>query len=155
MLRSEVVAVAHLPERGSSSILRYPAVLDRSPACRMHRAFLLLILVLLALVPFSASAAQARSEVEREVAMASVDSNAGSDSLLCPEMVEVGCLGDRARRLPTVLNATLAAFDCSVVELRSSVSSRERACDDVIQCFRIAGVQLLNFGTAPPGVSTY
>lgn len=141
-----------LPGHGFLSILLHPAALD----CNwfiMLRSLLLILMSALLFMPSTAAAVDSRAQdSEVEWTMHERMGHGGSNTLLCPELVELKLTDERVRRLLEEFIDTDNGL-AFIGDAPPSVSrSRCGSCDDVVQCFRVAGVRLLTFGTAPPGV---
>jgi hypothetical protein len=149
--RERIVTLFLLPSQPHRSILLHPTALDCNQFIMLR--LLLLLLSMLLFAPSSAAALDCSDQGRRtEWEMEERLGRGGSDSLLCPEVIELTIADERVRRLLEEFLDTDSGFDCIGDAPARASRSRCGSCDDVVQCFRVAGVRLLTFGTAPPGV---
>jgi hypothetical protein len=120
----------------------------------MLRSLVLFLITVLLFAPSTAAALTTCAPDDQVVwTMTERDGRAGNDALLCPELVELNLTDDRVRRMLSEYSQ-LCTEAPPAADVREPASrSTSGSCDDVVQCFRVAGVRLLTFGTAPPAIN--
>jgi hypothetical protein len=120
----------------------------------MIRALLAFLFSAIFAMPVTASASVPSQRDAGAVTTRSMSERSGdhgSDSVLCPGTIGLISTEDRVHRsMSELLERLAASIAISEIRTQSAGETTGSPGDDVVQCFRAAGVRLLFFGTAPP-----